>query len=134
MAISAKAKNITHRKQKRESFTEFYFRITLSFYRRFRICITNTSVYAYTAILNSSIRTATHHFFYLLGNIYFKNPKLRMIAGSTALPAHIWKNAMICKTNTITIHTHAAMGIINVHINITAQIARRICTTESLIA
>ena len=38
-----KAKNITHIKQKRESFTEFHFRITLSFcfYRKFRVCNTN---------------------------------------------------------------------------------------------
>lgn len=47
--------NITHRKQKRESFTEFRFHITLSsvFYRQFRIWYTNASGYAYNLILFS---------------------------------------------------------------------------------
>ena len=53
------AKNITHIKQKRESFTEFHFRITLSFcfYRKFRICNTNTVGLCPYRYSNSPIRT-----------------------------------------------------------------------------
>ena len=52
-------KNITYKKRKRESFTELYFRITLSsvFCRKFHICITNAVRLCPYPYSNSPIRT-----------------------------------------------------------------------------
>ena len=59
ISLFAKAKNITHIKQKKESSTEFCFRIALSsaFFRKFRICNTNAVGLCPYPYSNSPIRT-----------------------------------------------------------------------------
>ncbi|MBQ7324586.1 MAG: hypothetical protein IJW98_02465, partial [Clostridia bacterium] len=56
-------------KKREQSGFSFHIVLSLRFYRKFRICLTNASGYAHTPIINSPIRTSP----ILVGAFLFTN-------------------------------------------------------------
>ena len=62
---------------------------------------------------------------------YFRKPRLRMMAGSLALPEQIWKKQMTFSTSTMARHTPPTMGTMRVQNSRAMTMVSRMMTTSN---
>ena len=62
---------------------------------------------------------------------YFRKPRLRMMAGSLALPEQIWKKQMTFSTSTMARHTPPTMGTMMVQHSRAMTMPSRMVTTSN---